>query len=102
MTGLVEHLDRVLFAMGPIGAVAVEGAGQAEWIYYIVLPMSFCDNGTLRLRIISFDSRLPNYPRNLDMRLMRGEWIRICSPSGDHGIITIMTLSSVHGHGLTA
>ena len=30
MTGLVEHLDRVLLAMGPIDAVAVEGAGQAE------------------------------------------------------------------------
>ena len=99
MTGLVEHLDRVLVAMGPIGAAVVEGACQAGWNYELVLLMSFCDNRTLRLRIISFDSRLPNYPRNLEMRLMRGEWIRICSPS--RGIFTIMTLSSTHGHGLT-
>lgn len=88
MTGLVEHLDRVVFAMGPIDFVAVLRAGQAECSSDLDLPPSLCDNSTLRLRIISIDSGLPNYPR-------------ICSLGVSTGIFIIMNFSSTQLHGAT-
>ena len=65
VTGLVENLDLLPLAMSSTDGVAVEGAGRDDWPYDLILPLSLCDNRTIRLRIISFDSRLPNYPRIL-------------------------------------